>query len=184
MIPYIKTGDIYFNMFRSTLKRDNELNKVILDELKMQLDHLKDLNELQLVGVLNKVLGFRFLASRIDDGRIIFSDKAKGLLKSAKSIMEKGDVEAVFKFNKKLLAEIYPEEMKNIPVSYYVRNFVDGKKIYAFCALSICFFYWVHFKRGKFSAEFTLVMIWLSVLIMLVRSTIAKINGHKFRQYL
>jgi len=184
MIPYIKPGDIYFNMFRSTLKRDNELNKVILDELKMQIDQIKDLNEPQLIIVLNKVLGFRFIASRIDDGRIIFSDKAKNLLKIADTVILKGDPEAVFKFNKKLLAEIYPEEMRNIPAMYYVKNFIDGKKIYTFCLASIVFFYWAHFHRGKFSTEFDLVMIWISVLIMLVRSTISKIYGHKFNKYL
>jgi len=184
MIPYIKIGDIYFSMFRSSLKRDNELNKIILDELKMQVDQLKDLQEIQLVGVLNKILGFKHLATRIDDDRINFSETARALLKQSKIILSESDPAKIFKFNKKLLSEIYPEEMRNIPVMYYVRNFVDGRKIYTFCLASIVFFYWAHFHRGKFSAEFDLVMIWLSVLIMLVRSTISKIYGHKFNKYL
>jgi len=184
MIPYVKIGDIYFSMFRSTLKRDNELNKIILDELKMQVDQLKDLQEIQLVGILNKVLGFKHLASRIEDERIHFNDNARALLKQAKEILKESDPVKIFKYNKRLISEIYPEEMRNIPISYYVRNFIDGKKIYAFCLASIVFFWWAHFKRGLFSVEFDLIMIWLSVLIMLARSTVSKIIGHKFSKYL
>ena len=182
-MKFFKVGDLYFAAFRNALRRDNELNKIILDALQMQADSLPHLREEQLVDAVNKVLLQPFLFQKIDDGRIHFTEKAKRVMVDLKKNLKNASQGSTHNLNKKLLMEIYPEETYNIPASYYIKNFINGKKVYTFCALSAAGFAYLHFKRGLFSVEFTVVMIWLSILIALLRSTVAEIRGHKMSPY-
>jgi hypothetical protein len=180
--PFVM-GELYFNQFRNTLRRDNELNKNFLNQLNLQVAQINTLTEPKLIEMLNKYLRIPAIYEHVDDGRLPLTEKARAMIRKTVGIIPK-DPSDRFKINKMILMEIYPEETNNIPVSYYLKNFIDGKKIYAFCFASMFGFYYTHFKRGLFSLEFSVTMIWVCALTILIRSTIAKIYGHKLSRFL
>jgi len=180
--PFV-SGELYFNQFRNTLRRDNELNKNLLNQLNLQVDQLHTLTEEKLVAMLNKFLCFPGVFDNVDDGKLPLTAKAIRMIAAGKKAMPAGPL-GRFKINKLILMEIYPEETNNIPNSYYIKNFIDGKKIYAFCFASMLGFYYTHFRRGLFTLEFAVTMIWVCAFAILIRSTIAKIYGHKLSRFL